>query len=511
MPLALTGTINVNVLPGSGKPNEFQSMTPYSSTHFLACRPDNGNWPKYLQTVRTSDLTFTIHFDPGQISARGMHYNPVADKAVYVNGNTQNLEAVSMSTLTKETVSSTGTYNAMVGDFSNTYIFGWKTDGVHKLFRTDAYGSNEITVDTSALLGGNAALSFSDYAFDSDNQRFYFVDGQTSGILRSISSDLSPASFITHNLKLRTWQWNFLTYSSGFIYYGGTDPVTELRNGKQYRYNTTNDEVHQMVGQPEIFSDGTRPHMFIEPYTNCMILSGTSVSRFEGADFSFYTAPAMPLTLTPRALSVVVAVEAVDGATAYRLTLQKTGSSTERTVKSSFTDLNQKINNLLPDTEYTVRLFSTAGNAYGLVAESTVTTLVNSVSSYNKDDFVGDSGRFNLSDLDTASMGLMSDVFNEIFVTGEEIDIVVPGVRGIKTSKFVNRGANVTVEDSDTIVAPFSKDGGAGQSVSLTLSDASVVQVSFDETTEAITIGPTSYASGDSFVLDGKKATIVDI
>ena len=46
---------------------------------------------------------------------------------------------------------------------------------------------------------------------------------------------------------------------------------------------------------------------------------------------------------------------------------------------------------------------------------------------------------------------------------------------------------------------------------SLTLSDSSVVAVAYDEVTEAITVGSTTYAAGDSFVLDGKRATIVDI
>ena len=112
--------------------------------------------------------------------------------------------------------------------------------------------------------------------------------------------------------------------------------------------------------------------------------------------------------------------------------------------------------------------------------------------------------------LSSASVGFMSDIMNDIFTTGDAIDISVPGGR-TKTSKFVNRGGIVAVEDSEALVAPFSKDGGPGQSVSLTLSDSSIVAVLYDETTEAITVGSTSYASGDSFVLDGKKATIVDI
>ena len=220
----------------------------------------------------------------------------------------------------------------------------------------------------------------------------------------------------------------------------------------------------------------------------------------------------VPLTVIPRALNVKITVSPVAGATAYRLTLQRTGSTTERVAKSSFTDLDQTIPNLTPEIEYTFRLYSTNGNGYTLVGESTVTTLANSASNYDANDFLGASGTFDLSSLDTTSVGFIADIMNDLFTTGDSIDINVPGGRGGTTkSKFVNRGANVSIENSEALVAPFSTDAGAGQSVSLTLSDSSVVALSYDETTEAITVGLTSYTSGDSFVLDGKKATILDI
>ena len=218
----------------------------------------------------------------------------------------------------------------------------------------------------------------------------------------------------------------------------------------------------------------------------------------------------VPLTVTPRALNAKITVSPVNGVIGFRITSQKTGSTRERVAKSSFTDLNQTIPNLTPETEYTFRLYSTTGNNYALVGESTVTTLANSASNYDTNDFVGASGRFDLSALDTASVGLIADVMDELFSTGDDIDIVVPG-RGTKVSKFVNRGGSVSIENSEALVAPFSTDAGAGQSVSLTLSDSSVVALSYDENTEAITVGATSYTSGESFVLDGKKATIVDI
>lgn len=222
--------------------------------------------------------------------------------------------------------------------------------------------------------------------------------------------------------------------------------------------------------------------------------------------------PPTPFIVTPRAASALVTFDPVGGATGYRITLQKTGSTRELVVKTGFIDLTQTIKNLTPETEYTFRLYSTTGNTYDLAYESTVSTLENSASNYNTSDYLSTSGSFDLGSLDTTSVELLSDVMNELFTTGDAIDIVVPGGRGTTTkSKFVNRGANVGISDSESIVAPFSTDAGSGQSVTLTLSDSSDVTLSYNETTEAVTVGGTEYASGDSFVLDGKKATIIDI
>lgn len=217
-----------------------------------------------------------------------------------------------------------------------------------------------------------------------------------------------------------------------------------------------------------------------------------------------------PLTLSPRALSVAVTIGPVQNATAYKITTQEAGSSKERVAKTGFSDLEVTVRNLNPDTEYTFRLYSKAGpSPYQFQHETTVTTLTNSASSYDVTSF-GSQGRFDLTTLDTTSVKFMSGVMNELFTTGDEIEIPVTG-RGTKKSKFVNTGANVNISDSEALVAPFTKDAGAGQAVQLTLSDSTIVALSYDEVTEAITVGSTAYTTGESFVLDGKKATLLDL
>lgn len=215
----------------------------------------------------------------------------------------------------------------------------------------------------------------------------------------------------------------------------------------------------------------------------------------------------LPITVTPRVSSILSTIEPVAGAIGYRLTSQKTGSSQENIVSNNFTDLQQSIINLTPETEYTIRIYSTTdGVVYTLVEESIVTTLPNLGSNHDKNDYLGSSGRFGLSTLESV---LISDVINDVFNTGDEIDINISGKT--KKSTFVNRGDAVDVSDTDAIIAPFSQNGGPGQYILVTLSDSTSVDVSYDENSKVVTISGTAYDEGDSLVLDGKKVTIVDI
>ena len=222
-----------------------------------------------------------------------------------------------------------------------------------------------------------------------------------------------------------------------------------------------------------------------------------------------YLAIVHPLTITPRPQSLSIVVVSEQEATGYRITTQREGSGREVIALRSFIDPQQTIRNLVPATEYTVRLYSSTGTGFRFEGETIVSTLENSAENYDVNEFLGPSGRFDISTLDNTSIGLISDVMNDLFTTDDAIDVNISG--RTRVSRFVNRGDTVDITNSEAVVAPFSTGGGPGQAISMTLSDASSVAVTYDETTEELTIGPTTYNTGESLVLDGQKVTIVDI
>ena len=177
-----------------------------------------------------------------------------------------------------------------------------------------------------------------------------------------------------------------------------------------------------------------------------------------------------------------------------------------------------RISSLSPSQTYTVYLFYTTVQGSSpniLVTSKTLQTLTGSggasdfdSSFFQKGDGV-ENNEFDLTTLSRSNLSLVSDVLNELFETGDSIDIPVNG-RKIST-KLVRRGESAAVEDGLSLAIPFSTSSGANQSATLTLSDNSTVDVEFDETTESIVVAGVSYSSGENFVLDGKKVTIFDI
>lgn len=241
--------------------------------------------------------------------------------------------------------------------------------------------------------------------------------------------------------------------------------------------------------------------------------SGTDVLFVGTETLNATVAPDTGATLTPRPLGLGVSFEAVADAVAYMLTVRRAGGQAVRTVARGFTELTLDINSLLPETDYTVRLYvTTDGAEYALHSETTVTTLANTGPNYNASDFARQDGTaaFDLVDLHTDSVKYLFKVMNEVFTTGDDVLVTLPGGSRKKT-RFINRGESASIVNVEAVLLPFEADAGASQSASLTLSDNSSVTITFDETSETVDVGGTVCSTGDSVLIDGKKMTVTSI
>lgn len=79
------------------------------------------------------------------------------------------------------------------------------------------------------------------------------------------------------------------------------------------------------------------------------------------------------------------------------------------------------------------------------------------------------------------------------------------------TAKFVHLGDSFNIKGVDGLLIPFDATSGAGQDVDVVLSDGTTtIPVSFDESNNTISVESFTYSVGESFILDGEKASVVD-
>lgn len=217
----------------------------------------------------------------------------------------------------------------------------------------------------------------------------------------------------------------------------------------------------------------------------------------------------LPLSVTPNVGNIPIAFTEVTGAIGYNITYEgPTGG--EVTAFSDVTTLEHNITGLVPETQYTIKLYADTGTGYELTEELTTTTLANVATNYDKQDYT-DGGFFNLRSLVTSALSAISQVWNGVFDTGDVIGVSVPKKSEFKGS-FVNLGDTLPIKEINGVILPFESSTGNGQAVTITLSDDTTdVPVLYDDTANTITVNGIVYGPGESFILDGRKVTVLDV
>lgn len=244
-----------------------------------------------------------------------------------------------------------------------------------------------------------------------------------------------------------------------------------------------------------------------DPLTGLTIQDGLPIVDLSTVDLDSVThtfdfifgnfVPVELLVVAPRVSSVFTTIAEFEGATSYSIIVKNNGTTVAARNNVSLGDID--IGPLTPDTTYTVEFLADSVT----VATETFTTFQNISSNYDKTAFDKGGGKFDLSTMD---LNTLNSVMDDVFSTGEKLILKV----GSKSStvSFVKLGETIPIDDS--VFASFDENNGSGQQFSLSLSDSSVVAVSYDESTNSITIGSENIGVGESLVVDGKKCTVVN-
>lgn len=265
----------------------------------------------------------------------------------------------------------------------------------------------------------------------------------------------------------------------------------------------------------------TLARMFLMDHANSVITSydrTASVTELYDANMPLLPSDPSLLLVKPSPIGIGVEWGVVNDAVKYGISYSL-GESGENNQIIGSSDIpadtyTYKIGGVSPGQVYTVYLYYTDNieNTPNLIVASTSVTTptgANGAADYDKEFFEDEDMNFDLTSLSESNLALISSVFNELFSSGDEIDIPVNG-KNIRT-RFVKRGETTSIGEGLSLSIPFTTTSGSSQSASLVLSDSSTVSIEYDETTEQISISGVSYSSGESFLLDGKKVTIYDI
>lgn len=242
-------------------------------------------------------------------------------------------------------------------------------------------------------------------------------------------------------------------------------------------------------------------------------LDGIAYIHVDGNIADLPDAPGL-VSVVPRPMSIDLEWPVVSGATSYGVKYFAGAADVgEKTTSvASTTKLTHSVKNLLPNTLYSVYSYYSLDDTDPAVPMSSgqYMTLLNVASNHDVSLYADERGGFDLRELSTRSLGALDDVMNDIFSTGDSVTFSLRGKRKTK-SKFVKRGDTAAIEMDVSIAMPFSASGGSGQSVTLALTDETTTAVAYDDTTEEISIGGTTYVVGDSLVLDDQKVTIFSV
>lgn len=207
------------------------------------------------------------------------------------------------------------------------------------------------------------------------------------------------------------------------------------------------------------------------------------------------------LTLTPYTHLIDLDWSEVTGATTYYVRYI-VASGAEQDLTTTM-DLSYVFFNTLPGYSYEFRIYTDLDVITPIFTEPVLTPTMDDTNVESLlTRLVND-----LTLLSEDSVDQFQSTLSSVLTTGDSVKTSVG-----YTTFVANLDALTLPEATEQIVfTPFDLSSGPGQAVSVVLPDTSTLSVSYDETSNEIGVGGTTYANGQSFVSGGLKITPKEI
>jgi len=191
----------------------------------------------------------------------------------------------------------------------------------------------------------------------------------------------------------------------------------------------------------------------------------------------------------------------------YRLTYTDSVGVTSVAVTGT-EELVTRIENLTPESVYTIDLYSSAtGAVYNLLLTEDITTLENTAANFDTSTYENSDGNIDISGLNATTTSLVSSILNDLFTTSDTV-VVADSSGEVYDSTFLNLNGTVNIGDAEAILIPFDSSLATGQEGTLVTTNGDSVVVSFNNLSGEVTVDGIAYAVGDTFILDGKRIIV---
>lgn len=462
-----------------------------------------------LINTMIGDITSSFYYAGGVVASVQTTSSDILSKTIQrcVNSMTGNITGSRSAGIVglvniQSTVTLTYLFNYMTGDISSS--------GILNRIINQSSGTPRLTLKYSFVaMNGNTG-----YAVVSPTQVFYGTPYATVDTSFGMTFT-QPNDFSTNNLDFFHESFPDLPYFA--VGYLEWDFVFGNLSGKPAYSEYTHLSIHTSeVSSPfrttleentvpsAAFSNLGDTEMFISE--NLVIVDSQATRIFDNNGVQVFPPP--PMMLSPRSINILVDITDVPGALGYRVT-QVAGSREVAASSKKGNPLQVNVKSLEPETQYTLNLYVDSGAGYVLTSTQSATTLPDNNDNYVVSDFL-EEGVFRIEDFSTETREKIAVQMNTLFATGDRVKISTKNKSDL-LARFVNTGGVVSTAEEESILVPFDEASGASQNITLSLSDnVTTVAVNYDDTQNTIAVGLEVYATGDSFVVDGKKCTVLD-
>lgn len=203
---------------------------------------------------------------------------------------------------------------------------------------------------------------------------------------------------------------------------------------------------------------------------------------------------------------------AIAGATYYKITSIDTSTGgSEVVLVDNLTGTEFVSYDLTSGSTYTFNLYTDLDLHTAITSsDSNLVPIIDSTSVASTLLFLGKDLTFLKSDTVSSMQPFLPDSFD----TNDSLKarVTLSGSNQVRDLKFVDVGETISINGSPVILTPFIEAGSSGQTISLQLSDDFTTEtVSYDETSDTVTLSGTEYSIGDILILDGKALSIAKL